>query len=395
MRNLHGFVAVVLLGCGGTKTEPPAAELDVNRASRPSRSPVAEPKLAWRKVDGVLAAPRSGAQAIAVDDRRAVVFGGYTNLAVYETGPAELVELASGATKPVIGTVPNDARGARIGDRVVVVAQRGAFALDVAKLAWEALPAPATARSSFAVAAVGDGLLVLGGFGGADYTASAERLDAAAKTWKPVAPMLVARGEHAACVLTDGRVLVTGGIGKDDQFGKLAVTIGADGKQTAEQLGGKGGVGASAEVYDPKTDRWTLLPPLPTPRRRHICVALPDGGALLVGGLLGAGSMPVLEADRFTAKGAFARAGETQVPLRDMAATLLADGRVLVAGGANDDALQLAATELYDPATGLWSPGPALARARTNHALVTAGGKAYALAGQTEREPLASIEALE
>ena len=48
-----------------------------------------------------------------------------------------------------------------------------------------------------------------------------------------------------------------------------------------------------------------------------------------------------------------------------MTATPLADGRVLVVGGVRETS-----TELYDPATGTWSPGGVLNQPRWLHAAV-------------------------
>src|SRR2546423_9243572 len=66
-------------------------------------------------------------------------------------------------------------------------------------------------------------------------------------------------------------------------------------------------------------------------------------------------------------------------------ATLLADGKVLVAAGRGRDSgfIELASAELYDPATGTWSATGSLSTARYDHTatlmpngiVVVAGGR--------------------
>jgi N-acetylneuraminic acid mutarotase len=41
---------------------------------------------------------------------------------------------------------------------------------------------------------------------------------------------------------------------------------------------------ALREIYDPTTNRWSSLPPMPQPRAGGAAVVLADGAVLLVGG---------------------------------------------------------------------------------------------------------------
>ena len=54
-------------------------------------------------------------------------------------------------------------------------------------------------------------------------------------------------------------------------------------------------------------------------------------------------------------------------------ATLLADGRVLVAGGTDSNNDALASAELYDPETGSWSPTGNLLKPLTGHTATLLG----------------------
>ena len=72
--------------------------------------------------------------------------------------------------------------------------------------------------------------------------------------------MNMARYQHAAVRLADGRVLVTGGLNR-----------------TASPMFG-------AEIYSPRSDSWTSAPSLIMARYGHTLSALEDGRVLVAGG---------------------------------------------------------------------------------------------------------------
>src|SRR5215471_19074589 len=58
---------------------------------------------------------------------------------------------------------------------------------------------------------------------------------------------------------------------------------------------------------------------------------------------------------------------DLNTPRAGHTATLLADGKVLVAGGVGPDNTSLSSVELYDPATGTWSTTSSLTTPRAGH----------------------------
>ena len=89
--------------------------------------------------------------------------------------------------------------------------------------------------------------------------------------------------------------------------------------------------------------------------------------------------------------------GSLTVPRAVHTATLLPSGRVLIAGGCAVDGCESdgrgSTTELFDPATGRFEPGPRLTRARVGHAGVRLrDGSVLLLGGWTGGTPTATAE---
>lgn len=166
-------------------------------------------------------------------------------------------------------------------------------------------------------------------------------------TWTATASMAVARRNHTATLLPDGKVLVAGGMDSNDDASFKAL--------------------ASAELHDPRTGAWSATGDMIHPRAWHTATLLPNGLVLVAGGLcpgLYEKTCPAVEdpsgamadAELYDPKtGMWKATGSMTSPRSEHTATLLADGKVLVVGAELAPDLLIASTEVYDPATGRWA----------------------------------------
>lgn len=164
------------------------------------------------------------------------------------------------------------------------------------------------------------------------------------------------------------------------------LAIAAGGNETASPAE------ASIEAYDPVAGTWQALISMRPPRRGHTATLLPDGRVLIAGGDGGPGQPLVAESLLFDpATGALTATGALKTPRSHHSATLLPDGRVLVLGGGNPGFL--ASVEIFNPATGDWTTVAPLERAREYHtATLLPDGTVLAVGGTGPDGRLTSIE---
>jgi hypothetical protein len=131
--------------------------------------------------------------------------------------------------------------------------------------------------------------------------------------WQPAAPMVYPRIDFRSVLLTDGTLLAVG----DDRCGIAGAYEGSE----------------RTEIYDPATDRWTEVGSLNKPRGVPQLVALPDGAAMVLGGV-------------------------------------------------NEQDEGFSSTKVYSPSDRLWSPGPLMIRAGVNAAVALTDGTVIAVVGE-------------
>ncbi|MGH2810219.1 MAG: Kelch repeat-containing protein, partial [Actinomycetota bacterium] len=122
----------------------------------------------------------------------------------------------------------------------------------------------------------------------------------------------------------------------------------------------------AAELFDPKTGKWSSAGSVPPGRFGHVAVALADGRVLVAGGRVGGHDPTLPDAAVYDpTTGAWTATGSLASGRSDFAATLLKDGRVFVTGGwPGGHSESRADAELFDAGTGKWSTVPHLMTAR-------------------------------
>src|SRR6266513_2886279 len=130
-------------------------------------------------------------------------------------------------------------------------------------------------------------------------------------------------------------------------------------------------------------------------RRGHTATLLPNGKVLVAGGFIGLIGSVRAGAELYDpASGTWSATGNLITGRSGHTATLLPSGKVLLAGGGDGNSI-LASAELYDPASGAWSATGSLATGRFSHtATLLSNGKVLVAAGGTPDFPdiLASAE---
>ena len=317
--------------------------------------------------------------------------------------------------------------------RVLVTGGTGASAqalataelYDPATATWKSAPSMNTARLSGHTATLlaSGKVLVMGGMVNATVaTNSAEIFDPATLKWTEVANIgLGNRARHQATLLLDGTVLLSGGV--TFSSGVMSLT-------------------STAAIYDPVANTWSSAGNLSAGRAFHAAVSLPNGKVVLAGNIL---STPVLVeiydpvAKTFSSGGNMTRArntptatllGDGQVLIYSSTvatglgtaeiynpttqnstlvatppvarynhtATLLPSGKVLITGGVVSGGTAGGASsssEVYDPATDVWSTGGSLAGSRSGHtASLLPTGEVLLTGGQLSGAALNSSDRL-
>src|SRR5262249_21426773 len=166
--------------------------------------------------------------------------------------------------------------------------------------------------------------------------------------WTATGDLGAPRAGHTATLLPNDQVLVAGG----ERLGQGVVPL------------------ASAELYHPAIGRWQRIANMNRTHFSHTATLLPNGKVLVAGGAgcNGTGSLghcgPSELYDPTTRT--WTDTGSLRTARWSHTATLLPNGKVLVAGGRNNQS-DFDSVELYDPATGVWTATRSMTTPRFNH----------------------------
>jgi hypothetical protein len=177
-----------------------------------------------------------------------------------------------------------------------------------------------------------DGTLLV--TGGADYTdkvvATARIFDPKTGVLRKISSMNFARYQYTTTGLNDGRILFSGGSSE---------------KLTQRYV-------KTAEIFDPKTERFSAVGDLLEGRLEHRTFRLPSGKILLLGSshLNDPTAKTIFAPELFDPlSGQFSSTGAMLEPRSGFSAIQLLDGRVFVYGGNDRNGLGLSSAEIYTP----------------------------------------------
>ena len=186
--------------------------------------------------------------------------------------------------------------------------------------------------------------------------------DAATAILRFTGSLLHNRLGDLATLLTNGKVLVAGGVA------------------------GQGGFVRQCELHDPATGTWSDTGALNVPRSSNVQVLLAGGGVLVAGGYYGdPNDLTITDSAEIynPTTGLWKTSGSMTVRRAFFTANLLNDGKVIAAGGSNQSPeAGLASVEEFDPSTGGWLELPTmLAPPRYQHTTTTLQDGSLIVAG--------------
>ena len=191
-------------------------------------------------------------------------------------------------------------------------------------------------RQRFTTTLLNNGqVLITGGYDGTSDNATSELYDPISESFSSTGNMMSKRSDHTATKLNDGTVLIVGGFG----------------------VGGTIGISNTAEIYNPITGTFSRTTGnLNKVRQQHTATLLNNGKVLIVSGVTNSGSGNFTTSDAELYDPATKTFTLINMPSGNgrlfHQATLLANGKVLITGGATSTySVTYADGLIFDPIT--------------------------------------------
>ncbi|MBI2392138.1 MAG: hypothetical protein HYV09_21280, partial [Deltaproteobacteria bacterium] len=295
--------------------------------------------------------------AVRMRSGRVLVVGGRDALDGYHS-QAEVYDPIANAWTLLAGggQVINPATAVADDGKVVVEGWPTSQVYDPATNVWTETADASKARAEPIAVPIAPSKVLIAGGQQTSVFSSAEILDTTTLVRTPtVATMTAARAGFGAVRLSDGRVLLAGGVGATSDL-------------------------STAEIFDPATGAFTATGSMTAARRLLTLLRLPSGKVLAV---------DATSADLFdpatgtwSAAGTFAR--------HDRGAYLLDGGWALTVGGPSFAPKTL--TDAWDPVSNAWYSAGSMAVARTGHAGVALADGTVLVTGGRDPEPTSTAE---
>jgi hypothetical protein len=250
------------------------------------------------------------------------------------------------------------------------------------------------ARNSHTATLLANGKVLIAGGTGSDYLVSAELYDPATGSFTATNSMSTPRASHTATLLPTGKVLIAGGTGSDllasaELYDPVAGSFTVTGSMAAARddhsaillanglvLIAAGGL-TDAELYDPSSGLFSATGSMNAPRA-YATATLTGSGTVVFTGGLGAALSPVATAEIYDPLNKnFSTVVSVMTSARDLhTATLLLDGKILVAGGEG-----LSSADLYDPGSQIFTATASMTTTRQSHTATLLVSGAVLIAG--------------
>ncbi len=211
---------------------------------------------------------------------------------------------------------------------------------------WYEIDSMNIARVGHAMVVLPNGDVLVSGSEADSIQSSAEIYEFSTGKWRYTTPMNVPRGLHNLVLLSSGKVIAIGGY--------------------KEQ---------SCELFDPQTETWSMTDSIPTFRFTGQTVTeLADGRIMVAGGYyVDTATWDFIILNKVDiydpATETWLQAEPMDLARYEHSATLLNDGRVLVAGG-NTETFQTADCEIYNPLNNTWTNTSPMTEPRYSHAAI-------------------------